>query len=118
MFRHPENLGNTDMRNLIHMKEFNFFSCTSFKTASGEIANYTGKKPVKNAKNKRHLFIKAENQHLSKLSLAFLFRLKLAKSKSFEENLNIEKYLKKMEESDSFGIPELLQINRENYSIK
>ena len=60
-----------------------------------------GKKPVRIEKKKRHLFTKAENQHLSIFSLAFLFRLKLAKNKKIEENLNIGEYLKKMEESDS-----------------
>ena len=85
MFRHPENLGNTDI-NMIHIERIQFFEFVrALKPQLEQIQIKSGKKPLRNVKRKRHLFTKAKNQQLSIFSLAFLFRLKLAKNKSFGE---------------------------------
>ena len=86
MFLHPENLGDSDIRNLIHIGRNQFFEfVAALKPHLENIQINCGHKKQNKRKRNRYTSKKSDNKKLSIFSLAFLFRLKLAKNKSFNE---------------------------------
>ena len=89
IFLHPEQLNDNDIRNLIHINREQFFSFVDAikphleKIQSGKTFRKLSKKCKTKTKNKSNT--KSQRTTLSIFSIAFLFRLKLAKNKSFNE---------------------------------